>query len=351
MADKSKALTWTELRVGGLLLVSLAILALTVLYVGGGGLSPFAGTYTLRALMADVNGLKPGAPVRVGGLDVGSVTKVGFGAEGGRGLVEVVLRLDERARSRVTTESRVTLGSLGLLGEKAVDISVAPGGAPVAEGGYLAAEAEDPFKGLLADTSESTRHIRRILARLDAGQGLVGKALRDEELYERMLDVSVRLQAVMTKLESPRGPLGRLVNDREMSERLSRGVASLESVAGRVDAGEGALGVLTKDDALAADLRALVARLGEVSERLRAGQGTAGKLLSDDALYTRLDGVAQRLDRVLARLDEGEGSAGRLLRDRELYDNLTTTLGEMRGLVADVRRDPRKYLRVKVSLF
>jgi hypothetical protein len=42
MADKSKALTWTELRVGVVVTLSLAVLAFTVLYIGGGGGSPLA---------------------------------------------------------------------------------------------------------------------------------------------------------------------------------------------------------------------------------------------------------------------------------------------------------------------
>jgi phospholipid/cholesterol/gamma-HCH transport system substrate-binding protein len=351
MADKSKALTWTELRVGVVMIASLAILAVTTLYVGGGGQSPFAPKYAVRALMSDVNGLKPGAPVRVGGVDVGTVTKVALGGEGSRGLVEVVMRLDERVKGRVTTESRATLGSLGLLGEKAVDISAAGAGTPIEDGGYLAAEAEDPFKGLLIGASESTQHIKRILARMDAGQGLIGKALRDDELYERMLDVSVRLQHVMAKLESSQGPLGRLMNDQDMSRRLSRSVAGLESIVSRVDAGRGALGALTRDDELAADLRALVARLNDVAAQLQRGDGTAGRLLKDDALYNRLDGVTARLDVLLVRLDTGDGTAARLLRDPTLYDDVSGTLRELRGLVADIRKDPRKYLRVKVSLF
>lgn len=351
MTDRSKALTWTELRVGVVMIASLVILAVTILYVGGGGQSPFAPKYAVRALMADVNGLKPGAPVRVGGVDVGTVTRVALGGEGSRGLVEVVMRLDRRVKGRVTTASRATLGSLGLLGEKAVDISAATSGTPIEDGGYLAAEAEDPFKGLLSDASASTQHIKRILARMDAGQGLVGKVLRDEELYQRMLDVSVRLQNVMTKLESSQGPLGRLVNDEELAQRLARSVSGLESVVGRVDAGHGALGALTRDDELADDLRTLVARLGDVATHLQRGDGTAGRLLKDDALYTRLDGVATRLDAVLTRVDSGEGTAARLLRDPALYDDLRGTLHELRGLVADVRKDPRKYLRVKVSLF
>src|SRR5262245_31155078 len=123
MPDKSKALTWTELRVGVVSIVSLAVLAFTILYIGGGGGTPFARHYVLRALMSDVNGLKPGAPVRVGGVEVGNVVKVDFAGSSGRGLVEVTMRLDQRVHDRVTKHSQVTLGSLGLLGEKAVDIS------------------------------------------------------------------------------------------------------------------------------------------------------------------------------------------------------------------------------------
>ena len=48
---------------------------------------------------------------------------------------------------------------------------------------------------------------------------------------------------------------------------------------------------------------------------------------------------------------EGKGSAGALLKDKQLYDNLNSAASELRGLVADIRKDPQKYLRVKVSLF
>ncbi len=351
MADKSKTLTWTELRVGVVVVLSLLVLAATILYVGGGGGTPFAQRYLVKALMTDVNGLKPGAPVRVGGVDVGAVTRVGFGGEGSHGLVEIEMRLDRRVQARVTTASKVTLGSLGLLGEKAVDIGAAAGGTPIGDGGYLAAAAEDPFKGLLSDASSSTQHLKKILSRMDAGEGLIGKALRDDELYVRMVDVSVRLQSVMAKLEAPQGPLGRLVNDERMADKLGRSIDALERVATRLDQGQGALGALTKDDQLGQDLKALTARLATVAGQLEQGQGTAGKLLKDQQLYERLDGASARLDRVLTRLDEGDGSAARLLRDPQLYSNLNATLQELKTLLGEIRKDPRKYLRVKVSLF
>jgi phospholipid/cholesterol/gamma-HCH transport system substrate-binding protein len=348
--DRSKALTWTELRVGLVVIASLAILAATVFYIGGGGGTPWSRKYTIRALMSDVNGLKPGAPVRLGGVEVGTVSRVEL-APGEEGMVEVAMKLDRRVQGRITTTSKAALGSLGLLGEKAVDVAPGPGGAPLEDGAYLSATAEDPFKGLMADASDSTAHLKRILARLDAGEGLFGKALRDEELYARMVDVSVRLQGVLGRLESDRGPLGRLVNDADMSQRMAASVRSLEAVTSRVEKGEGALGALSQDPELARELKSLTTSLSAVADQLRQGKGTAGHLLQDEALYDKLDRIATRLDQAVVKLDEGQGTAGRLLNDAQLYESLDATARDLRGLIQDVRRDPQKYLRVKVSLF
>lgn len=347
--DRSRAaLTWAELRVGMVVLASLAILAFTVLYIGSGGGSPFSRKYTLKALMGDVNGLKTGAPVRLGGVEVGTVTGV---ALADKGMVEVTLRLDGRARERITTRSRATLGSLGLLGEKAVDINPSTDGPVIPSGGYLPAEAQDPFKGLLADASESTQYMKKILARIDAGEGLIGRALRDEELYDRMTDVAVRLQKVATKLESDKGPLGRLVNDETMSNQLARSVKGIDAIVGRVESGQGALGVLTRDEQFVKELKDVSRNLAEVSRRLEKGEGSLGRLMTDETLYQRLDSVSQRMDTLVARLEKGEGSAGRLLNDTALYDNMNGAAQDLRTLLADVRKDPRKYLRVKLSVF
>jgi len=347
---EKKALSWTELRVGLVVIASLVILAVTILYIGSTGGSPWAPTYHVKALMSDVNGLKEGAPVRVGGVEVGTVTKVDFAADAS-GMVEVEMRLDRRVKPRITTQSTVTLGAMGLLGEKAVDITPSSKGVPIEDGGLLAGVAEDPFKGLLSDASDSTTHLKKILSRMDAGEGTIGKALRDEELYSRMVDVSVRLQQVMNKLESPSGPLGRLVNDQEMARQLASAVRGIDSIVARVDQGKGNLGILSKDEELATGLKSLTRSLNDIAAQLQRGEGSAGKLLTDDALYRRLDSVSTRLDALVTKVEKGEGTAGRIVHDPALYENLNAAVKDLRALIGDVRRDPRKYLRVKLSVF
>jgi phospholipid/cholesterol/gamma-HCH transport system substrate-binding protein len=349
MNRNNKALTWTELRVGIVAIFSLVVLAITIVYVGSGGGTPWGRKYELKALMSDINGLKEGAPVRVGGLEVGSVKKVDFDRKGQ--MVEVVMTLDRRVQPRVTTKSEAALGSMGLLGEKAVDITPSTEGSPIEDGGYITGAADDPFKGLLTATSESTSHLNKILARMDAGEGTMGKALRDEELYNRMVDVSVRLQAAMGKLESSSGPLGRLVNDAQMSRELASSVKGIESIVARVDQGKGPLGALSKDEQLVADLKSMTKNLNDVTAKLQRGEGSAGRLLHDDALVNKLDSVATRLDTLISGMERGEGSAGRLLKDPEFYNNMNGAATDLRKLLADIRRDPQKYLRVKVSLF
>ena len=57
----------------------------------------------------------------------------------------------------------------------------------------------------------------------------------------------------------------------------------------------------------------------------------------------------QRLDTLVTALNKGEGTAGRLLQDKQLYDNMNGAVLELRGLLAEIKKDPKKYLNVKVS--
>jgi phospholipid/cholesterol/gamma-HCH transport system substrate-binding protein len=61
--------------------------------------------------------------------------------------------------------------------------------------------------------------------------------------------------------------------------------------------------------------------------------------------------VITRLDSLVTALNKGEGTAGKLLQDKQLYDNMNGAVNELRGLLAEIKKDPKKYLNVKVSIF
>lgn len=344
---RTRSIAWSQLKVGILAVVALGLTAGLITMVGGGG--GFAWQqYALRTRFTDVQGLKEGAVVRVAGVEVGTVDSVDFaGAE-----VEVGLRIHKRMRNTITTASRASIGSLSLLGEATIDITPATEGTPLADGDLIPSV---PPRGQLSTVADSaTRSLdeaTRLLRDMRAGRGTVGRLFTDDRLYREITAFVEAAEQVTASLNQSRGTLGLLLNDPAAYGSLRDTLANLAAVTDRLRRGQGSLGRLVEDDRLAASLTATAGHLDQVTARLSRGEGTAGKLLTDDALYARLNAVSARLDQVLARLDAGDGSAGQLLRDKQLYENMNGAVREMRDLLSDIRRDPKKYLNVKVSLF
>jgi len=102
---------------------------------------------------------------------------------------------------------------------------------------------------------------------------------------------------------------------------------------------------------MAKSLSSASANVDQVTGKLSRGEGTAGKLLTDQQLYDRFNSVAARIDKLAADLEQGRGAAGQFLQDKQLYENMNGAANELRGLIGDIRKDPKKYLNVRVSIF
>ena len=50
-------------------------------------------------------------------------------------------------------------------------------------------------------------------------------------------------------------------------------------------------------------------------------------------------------------LEQGRGTAGQFLQDKQIYENMNGAASELRGLIGDIRKDPKKYLNVRVRIF
>ena len=51
------------------------------------------------------------------------------------------------------------------------------------------------------------------------------------------------------------------------------------------------------------------------------------------------------------RQHTGEGTAGQILKNKQLYDNMNGAVTDLRTLITEIKKDPKKYLAVKVSIF
>jgi phospholipid/cholesterol/gamma-HCH transport system substrate-binding protein len=62
----------------------------------------------------------------------------------------------------------------------------------------------------------------------------------------------------------------------------------------------------------------------------------------------RLDSFLINGDSVLVKLNSGQGSLGLMLNDPSLYRNSDSLLTQLRALVADVHKNPGKFLSVRI---
>ena len=54
---------------------------------------------------------------------------------------------------------------------------------------------------------------------------------------------------------------------------------------------------------------------------------------------------------MIDKINSGQGTIGQLLVNPSLYDNLNGTSREMHELMKDFRANPKKFLRIKLSIF
>ena len=105
---RTRSLAWSELKLGVLVIVALTIAAATIFAVMGSRGFVWQ-RYSLKTRFSNVAGLKTGSPVRVAGMEIGSVTDVVFAGD----QVDVVMELNKEVRSRVTTAKTVPSLSVG----------------------------------------------------------------------------------------------------------------------------------------------------------------------------------------------------------------------------------------------
>jgi phospholipid/cholesterol/gamma-HCH transport system substrate-binding protein len=343
---RTRSIAWAELKLGIVGVVALVLVIVIVLALGGEAGFSWQ-RYPLKTRFRDAAGLKEGAIVRLSGKEVGTVKSVEFsGAE-----LDVALEVRQEVRKLITTDSVATIGSLSLLGEPMIDIRASTTGSPLPDWGYVRAGTGSGLGDLQNKVSASLENVDQMIADLRAGRGTMGKLLTDDAVYQELEQFVASAAAVTRDLNQGKGTLGALAKDPAAYQALKTSLENLQSMTARINSGQGSLGRLLNDESMAKSLTSTTANLDQITAKLKSGEGTAGRLLTDRELYDRLNSMTKRVDDIVANLNAGQGTAGQLLRDRALYENMNRAATELNALLADIRKDPKKFLRVSVSIF
>jgi len=394
MPPSKKALSFSQLRVGIFVLFGLAVLAFLIMN-SSGDFNPFEKKMRLKARFAAADGLREGSEVLLAGVHIGKVEQVvllppdspeEFKVEA---VMAVQKELDGKLVSdRVRTDSTAQLVATSLLANDKM-INISPGssrGSSVKEGDVLESKEAMSINQLTQTGNDLLQQINKlavptneILNKANKGEGTLGRVINDESLYKN-LDTTVnearatmtRLQTTIEKVNQGDGTAGKLLNDPALYNSLNKTVAQLETISNDIRAGRGTAGKFVNDDALynetraaIADLRVSAAKINEIADDfkvisadLRDGKGTAGKFLKDERLYEDAKSLIAKLDTMVNDAQGGKGTIGKLITDETLYNNINQTAANINQfssegtkLLYDFRQNPKKFLRIKLSIF
>lgn len=280
-----------ELKVGIMLLVAAVVLVFGILWLGGFKLRDER--YAVSVVFPEVGGLSAGDKVTVAGLDAGEVMTLGL--DEGHVLVDV--KIDPNIR--IPVDSRVSVSSYGLIGAKAVSFRPGTSDEYLRPGAKVIGVYEKGLGDVVAEMGEALIEIRQVLHAAD----------------QALSDVEGKRQVKET-----------LANANVATSDLRKAVGDLKVTA--------------------SDLRSFV-------ETNRGGAGSAVDSMQVASarfahVTTELQRVSASLDTIVGGLERGEGTLGKLLKDSEAHDEFTAAVREVRDLVAEIRRNPKSFVRFSI---
>jgi phospholipid/cholesterol/gamma-HCH transport system substrate-binding protein len=333
----------TQLRIGLLVLTALLLFVGFVLSVGKRS-AMFEERYSLWTSFSSSEGLTEGAPVRLAGVQVGNVARVNFGRDPKDRRIVFTLTIERRVQERIRGDSIASIGTIGLVGDKVLEISVGSHDQPVlAPGARL--ESTDPpdYTRLLQKGDRILDHVTRISASLEellAGGEAAGR--------HNLADAFRSLRNTLVQVEKGEGLLHTLIYERQggdMLARLDRAAGSIERVAKAAESERGLLHALiygSPDDTLGRMGRTLDT-LEATLRDIRESRGLFYALVHDPTgpeLLTRLSRTGERLEETVRALQEAKGLLPTLLFDPArvaLLDDLQSATAGLRGLTADLQ--------------
>jgi phospholipid/cholesterol/gamma-HCH transport system substrate-binding protein len=290
--------TRDEVLVGLIVTAAIVVTVLGSLWLARGGLSK---GYPLYAKFPWGAGLKQGQPVLLVGVNVGYVDQVDLHQDG---TLVTTLRIQKDYKVPVT--SKATVVPNGIFGDQAVAVTPSK---------------PDPRSFKPNDTipiGPSSPGIAQLTSKADSIASSVN-AVTAALQHEFVASGGIR------DMRNAIGATNRLVTEfaaiaNEQSRQLSATLISLRRATTAIDP--------AKVDSTVSNLRTASANMAEMSSQLKE---TSGKL-----------------DAIIAKVDSGNGSAAKLLNDPGVYNDVRQLLQRMDSLVADIKKNPKRYINVKV---
>jgi phospholipid/cholesterol/gamma-HCH transport system substrate-binding protein len=354
-----KQVTWAQLRVGVMVLVSLLLFAVAIFFISGqvGFLSK---RYTLKTYFSGAGGVREGSEVRLAGIPVGNVSHIRISpyTDPSRA-VEIDMRISRHFQDQIRSDSVATLETAGLLGEAYVDISRGGPSAPILHNDQVVTGHEETdIKQIVQNANDVVSNLRvlsttlnNITNQIQSGKGTVGQLLYSPTLANRLNASAASVQKMVDRVEQGHGTIGKLMSDEELYNRSLTAVEHVNQILDTIQHGNGSMAKFINDPTVYDNVKQLVARGNTLMDKVNNGQGTLGKLVNDPELYNRANDTFAHVDTITTRMANGEGTLGKLSTDPSLFNSLNESAKTLSDFLGEFKKNPRKYLTLHLHIF
>lgn len=301
-----------NIKIGLTVIVSLCLLYWGIEYLKGINLLKPANFY--YAKFEKVDGLTVASPVNVNGFKVGQVRDITYDYNTNQILVE--LSFDKGLK--IPDGSTITFAS-ELLGGAVLQLNLGASKTYMPQGSTIPTAMQ---AGLMDKVgNEMMPAVTSILPKVDSIMGSVNQLLANPALHASV----ARTDAITRELAASAAELSALMT------QLNR---SLPGVLNHVN------GTMANAEALTSDLRTTTGNLNTFT-------GSLNQMPLDTTL-NRINATLANVQRLTAQLNSENSSLGMLMNDKKLYQNATNTVASLDSLLQDVKRNPKKYVTIKV---
>jgi phospholipid/cholesterol/gamma-HCH transport system substrate-binding protein len=335
-----------ELRAGIFVAIGVVIFTAAIFLLGQKS-ALFTRNTVLFAQFRDISGLAVGAPVRLSGIEIGTVSAIALSQDVHEKKTRVRLLVQTRYLSRIRADSEALIDSAGLLGDKVVNISLgSPEARALKEGATLRTGEAVSFETLSSGLNHAVTSLTRIAGKVE---GIVGSE-QTAQVQTDVARIAASLAGIMEQVERGDGLLHHVVYDPRYARQVSAALNDVRIVAGnarratgridgmlaQVERGDGTLHALLygsegKDALLS--LRRAASEIADVVHAVRAEDGVLHALVyepENKEFVTQLNQMSATLNRMVQDVDQGRGSLGGLLRDPTVYEDLKSVLGNVK---------------------
>jgi phospholipid/cholesterol/gamma-HCH transport system substrate-binding protein len=329
-----------QFKVGLFVILGLSLTMLAIFLIGD--TSRLWETKTeYRAAFRDVGGLKPGSPVRMGGLDIGTVQSVGYDRNLGDPRIFVRMAIVRAQAARIRRDSVATIGNKGLLGDKMVEITIGSQGQAELDHDTLI-PTEDP-----ADIFSSAKKVAAATQEVIEQLEPLAKSLADPRLAEDVKGAVADVHELLDAVVHGDGTMHHLFYDRATADSVNSLIANLSQSSSRLNVvlgdvddltahvrqGPGIAHALIYDGELSGHAAGSLAELHEDLKAIREGNGLAHALLYGDSssqhVMTNVNAISDDLRAIVGGVREGKGTIGALLVDPTIYEDLKAAIGNV----------------------